>query len=105
MDDAPFVSGGKRFDDLSRDADCLVGRNGPFLEPVGERLPFDELHDDACPGADLLQPVHVRDVGVVQRREKLRLALQPREAVGIVGNMFVKNLQRDIAEQLRVART
>jgi hypothetical protein len=41
---------------------------------------------------------------MVQRREELCLALQPREPIRIVGEMFWKDLQRDVSEELRVTR-
>ena len=48
---------------------------GPLLQPVRQGLAVDELHDDAPARAQLLESVHVSNVGVIQRGEKLRFAL------------------------------
>ena len=47
----------------------------------------------------------VRDVGVIQRGQKLRLTLEPREAIGIAGKESREDLDRDVAIQLLVAGT
>ena len=46
------------------------------------------------------------DVGMIQRREGLRFALEAREAVGVVRERVGQDLDRDVAIQLacRVAR-
>jgi hypothetical protein len=41
---------------------------------------------------------------MVQRREDVRFAAEPREAFGIVGDAVGEDLQCDIASELRVAR-
>jgi hypothetical protein len=38
-------------------------------------------------GTRILEAVDVRDVGMIERREDLRFALEPREAIGITGKM------------------
>ena len=45
-----------------------------------------------------------RDVRVIQRREHLRLALEPREPVRIGRERLGQHLDRDVAVQPRVAR-
>ena len=45
------------------------------------------------------------DVGMVQRREGLRFALEPREPFGVVRERVRQELDRDVAIQLRVARS
>ena len=44
------------------------------------------------------------DVGMIQRRERLRFAREPREPIGIVRERVRQDLDRDVAIQLRVAR-
>ena len=46
----------------------------------------------------------LRDVGMVQRGEHLRLALEAGEAFGIVGERLGQDFDRDVAIELRVAR-
>ena len=41
---------------------------------------------------------------MVERREDLRFALEPREPIGIAGEGVGQDLQRDVAIELRVAR-
>ena len=41
---------------------------------------------------------------MIQRRERLRFAREPREAIGIVREGVGQDLDRDVAIQLRVAR-
>ena len=45
----------------------------------------------------------VRDVGMIQRGQELRLTLEPREAIGIAGEQVWEDLDRDVAIQLLVA--
>ena len=41
---------------------------------------------------------------MVERREHLRFTVKPRQAFGILGDRREKDLDRDVAIQLRVAR-
>ena len=54
--------------------------------------------------ARIFKPVDLRDVGMIQRREHLGLALEPREPFRILGERAGQNLQRDVAVELRIAR-
>ncbi len=42
---------------------------------------------------------------VIQCSEELRLTLEPGDAVRVAGERFRKHLDRDVASELRVART
>ena len=103
MDDAAFVSRGQRVGDLSRDVDSLIERERSLPQPILERLSFHQLHDDAGGVSDLLEPVNLGDVGVVQRGQDLRLAFKPRQPIGIVREMVRQQLQGDVALQSRIA--
>ena len=48
--DAALVRGLERVGDLCRDAQRLVDRDRPLRDPLDERRPVDELHDDARVG-------------------------------------------------------
>ncbi len=50
-----------------------------------EVLAFDELHHEGGDAVGLLEAVNARDVGMIQRGEQLRFALEPREPVGVLG--------------------
>ena len=45
----------------------------------------------------------MRDVGMVERRQHLRFALEPREPFGIVRRTVRQDLDGDVAIELRVA--
>ncbi len=55
-----------------------------------------------CP-AGVLEAVQMRDVGVVQRREHLRLAAEAREPFGVARDELRQDFQRDVAMEFRVA--
>ena len=68
---------------------CAIGSasssgSGPVRDAIGERRPFDQLHHQRADAAGFLEAVDLRDVRVIERREHLRFALEPREAIGIV---------------------
>ena len=44
----------------------------------------------------------MRDVRMIEDRERLRFAREPGQAIGIAGEGVRKDLQRDVAIQLRV---
>ena len=103
MDDAVLVGGFDRFDDLSRDWQCFVERKRTLGDAVGERRAMDELeHQRVCP--PLLESVDRADVGMVERREQVRFALESRDAVGIGGEGTRKDLERYVAVEPGIAR-
>ena len=53
--------------------------------------------------ADFLEAVDLRDVRMIERREHLRFALEPRQPIGIGRERVRQDLDRDVAIQLRVA--
>ena len=78
--------------------------SGPALQPLGEVLALDELHDEGADAARLLEAVDRGDVRVLELGEELRLALEAREALGVGGERLGQDLDRDLALQLRVGR-
>ena len=54
--------------------------------------------------AGFFEAVQLRDVRMVERRERARFAREARDAIGIARDGFRKNLQRDIAIEARVTR-
>jgi hypothetical protein len=104
MDDAEFVRGPQRLGDLLRDRQRLVERNRPAGEAFGEICSLHEFHDQRGRGACLFEAVDLRDVRVIQRRQRFRLALEPHQPIGIAGERFRQHLQRDVAIEFAVAR-
>ena len=104
MDDPLLVRGLERLPDLTRDGEGFVDRQGPLRDAFGERLALDELQHERRHAAGVFESVDPADVGMVQRREQLRLALESRQPFRIPGHRFRENLDGDIAVQLRVPR-
>ena len=77
---------------------------GPCAIRLRERLALDELEDEPAHAARLLEPVDVRDVRMIEGGQHLGLALEARKPVGIRGERLGKNLDRDVAAELRVLR-
>jgi hypothetical protein len=113
MDDAVLVCGLERLGDLPRDWECLGDRNRPLGDPVRQRRPFDQLQHERHTGPAkaghhvciFLEPVDAADVRMIQRSERLRLALEARYALRIVREGVRQDFDRHVAIELRVARS
>src|SRR5687768_12228868 len=102
MDDTLLVRSLERLRDLARDRDRLVLRDRPLRDAIGQRRSFDQLEDEDWLAIELLETVDRRDVGMAERGDDLRFTREAREAIG-VDQMIGKDLQRDVAPELRVA--
>ena len=90
MDDASLVRGLERLGDLPRDVERFADLHRTALRPLGdelgEGLPFDQLHHDgSCVPGLTLDAVDLRDMRMVERRERFRLPLESRQPIGIAG--------------------
>jgi hypothetical protein len=94
MNNALFVRGFQSFRDLACDGNGLVERQGTL--EVGA---FHELHDQRA----LLDTIHGRDVGVIQRGQQLRFALEARHVLGVVGQRGGQDFDGDVAIELGIA--
>ena len=110
MHDAPLVRRFETVGDLRRHGDRVVDRDRAAREPRSQILAVDILHDQrerrGTTGSmvELDDAVNLRDAGVIEGGERLRLAFEPGEAFGIGRNAVGEDLQRDFAIELRVAR-
>ena len=104
MDDALFVRRFERVGDLLRDRHRLVEGDRAALDTLGEIFAFDQLHDQRAGRSRLFEAVDLCDVRVVERGERLGLALEPRDALGVGGKGVGEDLQGDVAIEPRVAR-
>ena len=77
--------------------------SGPLESTLCQRLAFGELHDDAADAVGFGDPEHVRDVGVIERRQHFCLALETREPIGVGRDIGGQDLDGDVPLQLRVA--
>ena len=103
MDDALLVRGFQRFGDLQRDAQRLLDRQRPTLQPLGQRLPLDQLHDQEVLAVRFLHPVKRGDVLVGDRGEHLGFAFEPRDAIRVGSQRLEDDLDGDAATELGVA--
>ena len=70
MDDALFVRRFQRFGNLPGDRQCLVERDRPLRDAVGERRAFDQLHHESADAVRPFEAIDLRDVGMIQRGER-----------------------------------
>ena len=81
MDDAPRVRGFDCFRDLLRDGQRLIEGNRALPDPLRRVVTFDELPDAGMRASGFLDRIDRGDVRMIERRERLRLAFEPRESV------------------------
>ena len=87
-----------------RDRDRFGDAERVMRDSFGERHALDEFEDEHLDSRGVFfETVDLRDVRVVERRERLCFAAETRPAAGIVFRHGAKNLQRDVTVQSRVA--
>ena len=110
MDDALLVRRLERGRNLRGDRQGLLDRYRTVGKTLREVVAFDELHDQgrrdrpaAVAWSDLLDAINLRDMRVIQRRERLRLAGEARHPLGVRGEQIRQDLDGDVAVEPRVA--
>jgi hypothetical protein len=73
-------------------------------DAVGQRRAFDQLHDESAGAVGLFEAVDLRDVGMIQYSERLRLALEARQPLGIAREGVRQNLDGNLAPKVGVER-
>ncbi len=89
--------------DLTRERQRFRGRDGPRRHALGERRAFQQLHHQGAPAGALLLTIEDSDVRVLEGREQLRLALEPRQSLGVAREGLADQLQGDVAPEANVA--
>ena len=79
-------------------AQRLLQRHRALRDALRQRRPFHQFHHQRA----LFHAVDRRDVGMIQRRQHLRLAREARHAVGILREGLGQHLDRDVAVELGV---
>src|SRR5262249_44588209 len=102
MDDAFLVRGFEGRRDLYGDGDRSVYRKPTAGNAGCERVADGELHDEHRRRGRAFQPMDRSDIGMIQRSEDARFAFEAREALGICGEGIGKDLDRDVAMEVRV---
>ena len=69
-----------------------------------KRVAFHQFEHKRAYVAGLFEAIDCANVGMVQRREDARFALEPSESIGIRREGRRQNLDRDLALRLGVAR-
>ena len=104
MDDPLFVRRLERVGDLRDDRQRLGERHRAPQQPIRQRLPLDQLHDQEMLAPRFLQAVERGDVGMIERRQDFGLALETRDAIGVSSEDVEDHLHGDLAAQPRIAR-
>ncbi len=104
MDDPLLVGGVERVGNLPRDGQRVAHGQRPFREAIGERHAVDELEHQRGHAIHVLETVDRADVGVIERRQYARFALEACEPLRVGGEDAREDLDRNVASQLRVAR-
>src|SRR5262245_41774380 len=65
---------------------------------------LDQLHDEKVPAVERFHSVQGGDVRVIEGGENPGFALEPRDAIPIVGGCVGQDLHRNAATELRIAR-
>ena len=102
MNDALRVRGLEGIDELPRDGECFVDRDGATRQSIGEIFALDELEHQK---RDVLDPVELMndgDVGMIEGSQQLRFAFEALHALGVLREIFRQNFDRDLALQLGV---
>ena len=76
MDDPLFMSRFEGFGDLLGDRQRVIDGDRPLRDAVGKRRPLDQLHDQSGGAVRSFQAIDRRDVGMIERSENFRLALE-----------------------------
>jgi hypothetical protein len=113
MHDALLVRGFERLGNLPRDRQHLGERHRSARDLRGQVVALDEFHHERSyvvsgfsrtfNSRTFLEAVDGGNVGMVQRRQRLRFPREPRETLGVVREQRRQDFDRDVTIQLRVA--
>ncbi len=85
----------QRIRDLDGDLERLIERQRALFQPLGQRLPFEILHDEEVDAVLAANVEDRADVGVRQRRDRLGLALEPLFQIRVGGDVLGEHLDGD----------
>jgi hypothetical protein len=90
----------QRICDLPRNRQSLVEWNRPGAKAVGQGWTLGQFHHEGIGQSRLFDSIDGSDIGVIERREKFRFALEACHALTVLGERFGKNLDRNISTEL-----
>ena len=77
---------------------------GP-VNPIGKSRPLDQLHDERTGTVGFLDTVNRGDIGMIQRRERTRFAIEPGQALRILseasGRTFIATSRPSFVSRAR----
>ncbi len=97
VNNAVLVSVLERFRNLLCDRQRFFQRDRASLDPVGERRPFNQFHHQRTHAPAVFEAVDGSDVGVVEGCENLRLTLEARHKLRVLGEFLQDHFQRNIS--------
>jgi hypothetical protein len=105
VNDAVSVSHFERLGELGADRQGFLDLQGGAREACRQGLSLHQLHHQRGPPAGvLLQAVNARDVGVVERGQRERLATKLRDRVRVAAHGAGQDFERDVTLEPRVVR-
>ncbi len=103
MDDATLVRGAQaKGHVVGNDDGALITEPAVALDVASQVGAFDVLHDDVVALATLAVVEHLDDVGVLQQRGRARLALEPRDELGVAAVYLAQDLDGDGAAHAQI---
>ena len=102
VDDALLVRGFERLGDLSGDVEGFVDRDGALRDAIRQRRAFHQLHHERDGPVRFLEAVDRGDVGMIQRRQDFRFALEARQPLRVTGDRSRQHLDGDLSLQVRI---
>jgi hypothetical protein len=102
MNDPFLVRGFQSLGNLAKDAEAPVHGETAAGNPLREGLSEGHLHHEILDPLRLLEAEEGRDVGVVQRSEKVRLPIEPRDLLSIAREELGQELQRHVSSERRI---
>ena len=104
MDHTMLVRCLEPFSNLSGDRQCYVEGHWTLRDSIREGRPFNQLEHQSAHTVLVFNTVNLRDIGMAQRCEDLRLALKPCDSLHVVREDFGQYLNGHVTLQAGVAR-
>ena len=104
MDDAPFVCRFDALGDLAEERQGLIECERLPGDALGERLAFDELHDQKMGAVVLFEAIKRGDVGMAEGGEESRFTLETGMTLGVL-TTDRQDFESDFPTQLGITGT
>ena len=104
MDDAAGVGGSEGVGERNPHAQELGSGESRWGRHLAESPALDELHGEEAPAGVFLDRVDGHDAGMIERRDRARLALEASETLAVRGELLPNELERHVPLEPGVAR-